>query len=265
MSRHIIRNLSAEILENQELAVRTYRLTLSLPEDLHRFTPGRFVMVQASTGRDPLLRRAFSIHDISPRQLRILYRVVGRGTGWLSRRKPGDPLNLVGPLGTGFGLAPPIRKALLVAGGMGIAPFTFLARRLREQGVEVLLFYGARTAGELVPVDTLTACGVSVLTATDDGSRGEPGTIVDLFQKHLRKEQSVEALKVYACGPRAMLFEVARRTRNADVVCEVSLESTMACGMGTCMGCVTETVNGYQRVCREGPVFKADDLLFNDR
>ncbi len=265
MSRHIIRNVSSEILENQELAVQTYRLTLSFAEDLHHFTPGRFVMVQASTTRDPLLRRAFSIHDVSPQQLRILYRVVGRGTEWISRRKSGDTLNLVGPLGTGFDLTSPIRKALLIAGGMGIAPFTFLAKRLREQGVEVLLFYGARTASELVPVDAFKACGVSVLTATDDGSRGEPGTITELFQEHFRKVEPSEAFKVYACGPRPMLLEVARITRNTGVACEVSLESMMACGLGTCMGCVMETRTGYRRVCREGPVFDAEDLLWNGR
>ncbi len=265
MSRHVIRNVNSEILENQELAVQTYRLTLSLDEDLHSFAPGRFVMVQASTAWDPLLRRAFSIHDVSPQQLSILYRVVGRGTEWISRRKPGDTLNLVGPLGTGFDLNSPIRKALLIAGGMGIAPFSLLAKRLREQDVEVLLFYGARTASELVAVDALQADGVSVLTATDDGSRGETGTITGLFQKHFRKVEPAAAFKVYACGPLPMLFEVARITRDTGVACEVSLESTMACGMGTCMGCVMETVKGYQRVCREGPVFDAEELLLQGK
>ncbi len=264
MSRKRIRSLSAGILENRQFAEQTYRLTLSFAEDLQRYTPGRFVMVQASDRWDPLLRRAFSLHDVSPKQLSILYRVVGRGTEWISRRQRGDSLNLVGPLGTGFDLTTPTRKALLIAGGMGIAPFQLLARELQIRGMEVMLFYGARRADELVPLDAWVTSGVSVLTATDDGSLGEPGTVTELLKKYLHNAAPAESLKVYACGPRPMLFEVARMTRHAGIACEVSLESMMACGLGTCMGCVLQTRHGYQRVCHEGPVFDADDLVLQD-
>ncbi|NOY53283.1 MAG: dihydroorotate dehydrogenase electron transfer subunit [Deltaproteobacteria bacterium] len=264
MSRLLIRNLSSELIKNEEVALGIRRLTLSLDGDLYSCAPGRFVMVRASSSLDPLLGRAFSVHDYAAQRLSILYRVAGRGTEWISRRKPGERLNLTGPLGTGFDVTSPVRKAVLIAGGVGVAPFRFLARTLRDRGVKVILFYGARTAAELVPLDEFAASGMTVLTATDDGSLGEPGTVTELFREHLRKTSPSESVKVYACGPRPMLLEVARMTRGAGIDCEVSLESVMACGLGTCMGCVIRTTGGYRRVCREGPVFDAGELLLHD-
>jgi dihydroorotate dehydrogenase electron transfer subunit len=261
MSRHSIRQLNAEVIEQRMLAAETYRLTLSVPDLPDPILPGRFVMLQASSSLAPLLRRAFSVHDVASQVVHILYRVVGQGTSWMSRRRSGDAVNLVGPLGKGFGLESSFRRAVLIAGGMGIAPFQLLIRNLRERGVEVHLFYGAGTARELIPVAELEALGVTVRIATEDGSEGVKGKVTDLFQDSFGTMNPSGAFKIYACGPRPMLFEIARITRSSGIPCEVSLESAMACGLGTCMGCVIDTRSGYRRVCREGPVFDVQDLI----
>ncbi len=264
MSIFPIRQVTARVTGNDPVAEGTFRLALSAPEFPPAARPGQFVMLRTSVTADPMLRRAFSLHDWRAGSLEILYKVVGRGTAWMAHRRTGDTVDLIGPLGQGFAVAPTLRKALLVAGGMGIAPFRFLIRSLRDAGIEIILFYGARTAGDLMELAEMEAADVSLLLATEDGSRGETGRVTELFREHFRKVEPSERFKIFACGPRAMLYEVARIARGQEIACEVSLESHMACGLGTCMGCVIATDNGYQRVCREGPVFSARRLLLDE-
>jgi dihydroorotate dehydrogenase electron transfer subunit len=264
MSFFPIRQVKARVTGNHQVAEATFRLALSAKEFPAAAQPGQFVMLRTTTTGDPLLRRAFSLHDRQDDHLGILYKVVGRGTDWMARRRPGDPVDLIGPLGRGFSSPPPLRKALLVAGGMGIAPFRLLIRSLQSEGVEILLFYGARTAGDLLKLEEMEAAGVSLILATEDGSRGEKGRVTELFREHFRKVEPSASFKIFACGPQAMLYEVARIARGQEIACEVSLESQMACGLGTCMGCVIATGSGYQRVCREGPVFSAQSLLLDE-
>ncbi len=148
---------------------------------------------------------------------------------------------------------------------MGIAPFRFLFSVLRERGVETTLFYGAKTAQEMVPLEDLKRSGLSLVEATEDGSRGEEGMIIDVFRKEIQKTNIDRSCRVYVCGPRPMLSAAAGLCREIETECEVSLESEMGCGLGTCMGCVTSTQQGYQRVCREGPVFAAGDVLWDEK
>ncbi len=264
MSVFPIRQVTARVTGNDSVGEATFRLTLSAPEFPPAARPGQFVMVRTSATADPMLRRAFSLHDCRDGSLEILYKVVGRGTAWMAQRHIGDALDLIGPLGQGFTAPPSLRKALLVAGGMGIAPFRFLIRSLRNAGTEMLLFYGARTERAFLELPEMKATGVSLLLATEDGSRGETGRVTELFREHFRKVEPSEQFKIFACGPREMLYEVARIARAQAIACDISLESHMACGLGTCMGCVIATENGYQRVCREGPVFPAESLLLNE-
>jgi dihydroorotate dehydrogenase electron transfer subunit len=261
MSHCRIQQLTAKIISNETMGPDIYRLALEPRTFRQGISPGQFVMMRTSTALDPLLRRAFSIHDYSRQNLRILYQVRGRGTHWMAQRRCGEEIDLLFPLGRGFDTAKPIRKALLIAGGMGIAPFHFLIRGLHAKGVDIILFYGARTGEELVGLDELEQFGVSTILATDDGSLGEKGMVTELFQENFRPVEPAEYFKIFSCGPRDMLFEVARIATQVGIDCDVSLESDMACGLGTCMGCVIETPNGYQRVCREGPVFPARDLV----
>ena len=257
MSHYSIQQLTARVLSNEAAAPDTFRLTLqprSFPDGI---TAGQFIMLRTSAHLDPLLRRAFSIHDRTDSTLSILYQIRGRGTGWMAARAPGDEIDLIGPLGRGFDTTNPIKKALLIAGGIGIAPFYLLIRELQAKGVEVLLFYGARSAAELVGLNELEEMGISLILATEDGSLGEKGRVTELFQENFRPVEPAENFKIFACGPQGMLFEVARIAKQTGMECDVSLESNMACGLGTCMGCVIETKAGYQRICREGPVFSA--------
>ncbi|MDX1765011.1 MAG: dihydroorotate dehydrogenase electron transfer subunit [bacterium] len=263
MSHYSIQQLTARVVSNEALAPETYRLTLQLQELPEGIRPGRFVMLRTSPHLDPLLRRAFSIHDFTGSTFAILYQVRGRGTRWMAVRAAGEEIDLIGPLGRGFDTNLPIKKALLIAGGIGIAPFHLLTRELQAKGVEVLLFYGARSAVDLVGLKELERIGVSAILATEDGSLGEKGRVTELFQENFRPVEPAEDFKIFACGPQAMLFEVARIAGRTGMACDVSLESNMACGLGTCMGCVIETESGYQRVCREGPVFSAKELVLS--
>ncbi len=260
MSRFLIRQLTAEIIGNEEVSPGTFRMTLAVGSFASSVAPGRFVMIRVSSSLDPLLRRAFSIHDCENGRLMLLYKVVGRGTSWMTRRKAGDGIDLVGPLGRGFSVSSKVRHALLIAGGTGVAPFRFLIRTLREKKVRCSLFYGAGTGAEFVDLPEMGNTVDSLVLATEDGSRGEKGLVTDLFRKRFGEFSPAGGCRVYACGPRPMLHAVARIVRGSGIPCELSFESDMACGLGTCMGCVMETRHGYQRVCREGPVFSAEDL-----
>jgi dihydroorotate dehydrogenase electron transfer subunit len=257
-----IRQIVSEVIENKEVAEGIFRLALYSKDCPERITPGQFVMIRTSSDLDPLLRRAFSIHDHRDSTLKILYKVVGRGTDWMSRRHEGERVDLVGPLGRGFHIPGEVKQAWLVAGGIGVAPFQLLSRTLDAMKVETALFYGTRTAKEMAELRELPGTGRGVYLATEDGSRGAKGRILEVFREEIRKVHPDTSYRVYACGPDPMLAELAQLCQEVGVICEASLETWMACGIGTCMGCVTQTRHGYQRVCREGPVFKTDEIIW---
>ncbi len=254
--------MTSEVIENQEVASGFFRLTLAADSFPETVAPGQFVMVRTAEGVDPLLRRAFAVHDVLDRRIKILYKVVGRGTEWLSKRKKSDGIDLIGPLGRGFVIPKTVKTAWLVAGGIGIAPFKLMIRVLRSKNIDTTLFFGARTAEELAGLRDLGEQGLSLVLSTEDGSLGEQGMIVDVFREYIQNAQIDKTCRVYACGPHPMLSETARLCRETGVAGEVSMESEMGCGLGTCMGCVIRTPDGYQRVCREGPVFPADRILW---
>lgn len=262
MSPRTIRQITCEVTENPEVARGIHRLSLAADAFPESAAPGQFVMVRTSDSLDPLLRRAFSIHDMQDREIKLLYKVVGRGTAWLSARGRGDAVDLLGPLGRGFQIPAEVKRAWLVAGGMGVAPFQFLIRALHARGVDTTLFFGARSAEETVEFPDLERLDSTLVLATEDGSRGEKGRITEVFARRVRSLLVDETCRAYACGPGPMLPQVSRICREVGAACEVSLETEMACGLGTCTGCVVRTRKGYQRVCREGPVFFAEEVLW---
>lgn len=209
---------------------------------------------------DPLLRRPFSIHRCSgPETIQLLIRVIGRGTELLARCRPGESVSLIGPLGRGFRLPAPTTPVCLVGGGIGIAPLLFWADRLdAPERCAVLL--GSRTGEELTELTAaFSQLGCRVETATDDGSLGHHGLVIDLLIPHL-----TTVSKVYACGPHPMLAAVAAACRSARVPCEVSLEAHMACGLGACLGCTVPGADGrYLHVCKNGPVMAAEEVAWN--
>ena len=256
-------HIQAEITRRETVARSTLLLELRA-EDLFsrgRPAPGQFVMLGPlkDDSTDPFLNRPFSIHRLSgPDRLELLIAVVGRGTRLLGTLEPGARLGLLGPLGNGFSLPDPKRPALLVAGGLGVAPLFFLAEELCSKGARPRLLYGAGSVDQLVPTDGLQAQGVSVKLATDDGTAGFSGFVSGL----LEKEQPEPDAYLAACGPVEMLEAVAAVADKRGQQLEVSLESRMACGLGACLGCTVFLPGGAdRRVCCDGPVFPAREVF----
>jgi dihydroorotate dehydrogenase electron transfer subunit len=235
-------------------------LWLESPEIARAARPGQFVM--AHCGRENLLRRPMSIHqtDEDKSKIALLFNVVGKGTSWLSQRQPGEKLDLLGPLGKGFSVDPASFNLLLVAGGMGIAPLTFLAETAMADNRSVALLLGAKTASQLCPGHLLPE-GVRCFTSTDDGTAGNKGIITDLLPEYLDW-----ASQVFACGPSAMYRTIVnqnrRLLRRKEV--QVSLETRMACGLSLCYGCTVKTKQGLKQICQDGPVFNNDDILWEE-
>ncbi len=223
--------------------------------------PGQFAQVAVNSTHDPLLRRPLSVHDCTGDETVLLYRVSGRGTGILSEKQSGTVIDLLGPLGNGFPVtdAP---DAVLVAGGMGIAPLHFLARMLVDKGKKVRLYIGAKTSEELYIPASLKELAFSLNIATDDGSTGYHGFVTGLLASDLTDGKTV----VYTCGPLPMMREVTRLARVHDHEAYASLEAGMACGVGACQGCVVAVRGepGYKRVCADGPVFRGEEVFFSE-
>lgn len=207
-------------------------------------------MVRPSDQADPLLRRPLSIHDCRGDILSLLIRSAGRGTARLTKLGPDDSLDLFGPLGRGF--PDPTGPALIIGGGIGIAPLLFLARSRSVQSTAVRL--GAPTADQLLAVTDFQALGLEPGLFTDDGSAGTKGLVTTGLEDELARTKAT----VLACGPEPMLRAVAGAADRAGAAAYLSLEARMACGVGACLGCVVEAADGSRpRVCADGPVFEA--------
>lgn len=234
----------------------TFRLPVPYP-----FAPGQFAALAVGGPRSGLLlRRCFSIYRIDGDLLRIVFAAQGAGTRWLAARRPGDPVDVVAPLGTPFrppagtGTGGPVT---LVGGGYGSAPLFSLAAMLRSLGSSVHFVLGAATAGRLFGVAEAQRLGDSVTVTTDDGSAGTQGWVSDVLPAVLAAAGSS---MVYACGPMAMLRAVTELATASGATAQVAVEEAMACGIGVCMTCVlpvtgTDGVTRMTRSCVEGPVF----------
>jgi dihydroorotate dehydrogenase electron transfer subunit len=226
--------------------------------------PGQFLMIHLGREtKDPLLRRPFSIHGIKDKnKLMILYRIIGKGTSLLSTFKEGDPISVIGPLGNGFNLPRPNERTLFVAGGVGIAPLFFLTQFLNEvQKHKIKMFLGFPTSQEVVLLDQLKDLNVDLSLTTEDGSLGIKGLVTDLLDQYLGQRLTKRPV-IYACGPTPMLKKIAQKSFTFNFKCYVSLEGSMACGLGICQGCAVKAANSkdkpYYYVCHDGPVFPAE-------
>ena len=219
---------------------------------------GQFVTLRFLDGIGPLLRRPFSIHRRTAAGIELLYRVVGSFTRRLAHSEPDEEIDLLGPLGNGFDVPAGIRRGVMVGGGIGVAPLLFLADEILERGDDPAgwtAFIGGRTRHDLLRGDALRELGLTVVTATEDGSAGIPGRVTVPYAAAVG-QQPPEI--VCACGPVPMLRAVARTAAASAVPCRLSMETVMACGLGACLGCAVEpaeTTGGYRHVCRDGPVF----------
>jgi dihydroorotate dehydrogenase electron transfer subunit len=254
-----------KLIKNIEIILDYYKMILYAPDIAKLAMPGQFVNIHLSNKYEPFLRRPFSIHKVLDSKIEILYKLVGVGTKILSRKRSGDYLDIIGPLGNGFSLSSAV-YSLLVAGGIGVAPLIFLAEKLAElraqnSKVKILVLIGARTKKQILCEREFQALGCDVKIATDDGSRGFKGSVSDLLNR-LLSTVDYRPSKIYACGPKQMLQEIACISKRYNVPTQVSLEEHMACGFGACLGCVIQTKNGYKRVCKDGPIFSLRDIEF---
>ena len=259
---------NCRIIDHQKIGPRHYLLTLSSAYIASHALPGQFVNIKCSKNNFPLLRRPISLHRIRSEHgsFELFYEVVGSGTLELSRANVGDEINILGPLGKGFNLPENRSIFMLVGGGMGSAPLLALAEAIKKapSGKKaVYLFQGARQSSQLVLSADFEKICDKVMLSTDDGSRGARGLVSDLLVDFIENEIPPSLLSqctIYGCGPRPMQRALVKIAQQKKIVCQISLEERMACGIGACKGCAVETVSGYKMVCSDGPVFAAEEI-----
>lgn len=254
-----------EIIRVERLTDDIIRLTLESQEIASRAKPGQFVMIRTGNGKDPLLRRPFSISQTSnEKYFQILFKVVGRGTAMLAHCREGEYLSVLGPLGSGFTFDCKADNCL-VGGGMGIAPLLFLGKSMLRNCTRKppSIVLGARNKEELAPlISDFKELGLSVYPATDDGSLGQHGLVTDV----LKGLELSPASQMFVCGPTPMMTAVHLFCKDKGISCQVSMETEMACGMGACLGCIVPLAKGgYGHACSDGPVFDAKELLWQIR
>ncbi|MGI9254923.1 MAG: dihydroorotate dehydrogenase electron transfer subunit [Thermomicrobiales bacterium] len=240
-------------------------LTVAAPVAVAReCRPGRFfeIVCRYQESADPLLRRPYSIYAANREtgEIQFLVRPYGRGSTWLSQRRPGETRSMLGPLGNTYAIDPQAQNLLLVAGGVGVAPMVMLAHEAVASGRNVTFLLGAANAEGLLPARFLPDA-VEYVVATDDGSKGHKGFITSVAGEYVRW-----ADQIFACGPEPMYRSLRNtvlplRIGNRPPVL-VSMEREMACGMGACLGCVVETKHGMQTSCVQGPVFDMDEIVW---
>ena len=262
--------IKAKLLHNPRVKDNYLHCALQAPKIAHNSSPGQFVNIKLTDRCIPLLRRPFSIHRVSGKNIEILYEVIGQGTEILAQKKSGEYLDVIGPLGNGFTFRIPNTEQLtsiLVAGGMGVAPLIFLAEKLAEiknqkSKVKTLVLIGAKTKSKIICEKEFKELGCQVKIATDDGSRGFKGRVTELLRNILPSAISHQPSAIYACGPKPMLRAIAFVAKEHNIPAQISLEEHMACGIGACLGCAVNTELGFKRACKEGPVFNADEIIW---
>ncbi len=265
-------DVSATVLSNVRLSEDYNVLTLAAPVIGEQTEPGQFVMVKADHSADSLLRRPFSVFEVLRDGARvtaisIFNKRAGRNTRVLYGLEAGARVACLGPLGKSF-TSNPAGEAWMVAGGVGLAPFATLAQALTASATPTTLFYGARTARELFYLEFFEQLGVTLVLATEDGSRGVSGRVTVPLERALADLSKRNAITVYACGPEPMLRAVAKLAARCGHCSEVSVERVMGCGLGGCYSCVIPIRHGsershFVRSCIGGPVFSGADIVWD--
>ena len=283
-----MRLAAAELVDSREILPGQWLQAYHAPALATGSRAGQFVHVRPGDVSGMVLRRPFSLNtaDAATGIVTIHFRVIGRGTDWFTRLRPGDRIDLLGPLGRPFEVDPRTQHVLLVAGGLGMAGVRMLADEAIRDGRQVTLLFGGASSREVYPTNLLPD-EVEYVVATDDGSLGHHGYVTDLLPTY-----EAWADQAFACGPQVMLAALAslattrrqrlgvaelgrrRRGGKSDTLgsaaarrkafLQVSMEQNMGCAVGACLGCVVMSTSGVpQRVCREGPVFAADELAWD--
>ena len=259
------RSFRGRVLRMEPLMGDSVLITVTAPRPMVRqLRSGRFfeVLCRDEHFYDPLLRRPYSVFtaDATAGTITFLVRPYGRGSAWLLRRAPGDQVDLIGPLGNTYDIAPRATNLLMVAGGVGVAPLVMLTEEATALGLQVTFLMGAMTAEALLAAHYLPATAEYVV-ATEDGSRGHTGFITDLVPGYVEW-----ADQIFVCGPEPMYRSLrssleAAKARVRHPI-QISMEQSMACGLGACLGCVVETRRGMRTSCVDGPVFGLEDIVW---
>ncbi len=277
--------MKATILSNREFTPLYYHLVLTSPARV-RFEPGQFAMIGFGV-LDPFLPRAFSLYKAGGRgrtRLEFLYKIVGKGSAYLSTLKRGQRVEVLAPLGKGFTVPEGLKTAILVAGGIGVPPIVALAewiaegKRHKADGtpnpqprLKMVAFIGGKSREDVLCVQDFQRAGAEVHTVTEDGSMGQKGLVTDVLDRYLLATSHQPPATIYACGPTAMLAAVADVAAKYGLPCQVSMEATMACGFGICMGCAIpvkpsagsfQPSASYKLCCKDGPVFDAREIAW---
>jgi len=246
--------------ENKKINDKYYKLSFNSVRLARHVKPGQFMQVKITPVSDPFLRRPFSYFRTEGDRVEMLYEVLGRGTHILSQRKAGMKIQVMGPLGKAFTPKVRGRRRVLVAGGVGVPPLVFLAEKTKAD----YLLIGTKSKAEVLPKRELSQVKAEVRYATNDGSYGKKGFVTALLEE-LILEIGASKLFIQTCGPTVMMNAVMEMARRFDVPGEASMEENMACGVGTCLGCMIRTREGWMTCCTEGPVFNFNRLCHHEK
>ncbi len=250
--------MNMQIVSHVPLAPKVWQMELTGPLTYNTVEPGQFLQVLVGDGQTHVLRRPISIGYADPvaERLTMVYKIVGQGTSELSQLAAGDTVDVLGPLGQGYPLPQRSEDVLIIGGGLGVPPLRQLAATLHQQGHRVHVVLGWAEAADVFWLEHFASAAQNVVVTTDDGSFGVHGTVMDGV-----KQLSSAVQRVYACGPKPMLRSVQRWAAGVGIPAWISLEERMACGVGACTGCVCQTKAGMRRVCADGPVLPADEVI----
>jgi dihydroorotate dehydrogenase electron transfer subunit len=247
----------AELIKKPEEIAENHFL-LNIKIDSNTTVPGQFVNVRAAEGFEPMLRRPFSIFDSEGDTISIVVRVIGRGTSLISEMNPG-PINITGPSGSGFTMEEG-KEILVAGGGVGNAPLYYLMKELKKRGNRITYIYCAGCSDFIFAADMYRDLADEFIVATDDGSAGVKGFGTDVMAHVISGEQFS---RIYTCGPDPMMGKIVKLAHK-NVPVEVSVENYFGCGVGLCVGCTVDTVDGYKRACVEGPVMDGRKILWDN-
>ena len=238
-----------DLLVKQNLKIAPEIFELSFEGDFHDILPGNFISLGI---KEQFLRRPFSIAAYSQNELKVVYRPVGKGTEILSQLGAGDKVDALYPLGNSFTLCKNADRPLIIAGGLGLTPLFLLLNELVKRGVTPQIAIGLKSFKNAFYIDRIKELGIEPIIFTEDGSLGKVGFVTDILNE-------IEYVRIYSCGPETMLKKIQL---DSAVPTEFSLEARMGCAVGACMCCTINTLSGPKKVCTDGPVFSANELLF---
>ena len=246
------------LVSKKEISENIFDFVIECPEIAQQAKCGQFLHIDC--GHSTFLRRPISICDVYDDKIRFVFQLKGEGTKALSEFCENDFIDVLGPLGHGFEIKPEFENAVIIGGGIGVFPLYNLAKNIKAD-----VFLGFRTRNMVVMEDEFENVSKSLTIGTDDGSYGYNGYAAEAMEKFLEKNKCDI---IYCCGPKPMLKAVKNIAESRNILCQLSLEQRMGCGIGACLVCSCETVNGgtdrYQRVCKNGPVFYSTEVTLND-